>query len=328
MLSTLPETMRKHAEKCKIGYDRYASGVLGTEIKELKEEDDKGYLYVCSDDQTITRKELDYYFDALKVLQVSYKTRIDEIRKDSVNDFRRLKHNIAEYNANNKDEIEAFLSLGQAQDTLRKNVEEVENVVRNHSRKAAFTLLRTYTNTTLIKSELIVHELVKATNPQLEIYPHPIHKVAKLSYQPYFIEFIERRIRLNWSDCYDKVAIDYPSISVVLGHIWSNAIKYAQEDSEITVDFLTDEHSVETRVGMKSLYIEKDERERLTEEGYSGKWAKKLGKSGKGIGMSYIKKLTEMNGGTFSVECGDEKSYEGEIPYAWNTFILKLNKAT
>lgn len=327
VLSTLPTSMREHADNCGCGYRRYDSDILGENIAELKEGTDGGYLYICSGDRNITRKIMQHYFDALKVLHDSYKVRLSEMKVTFVNDFRRLQHNISTYNNEIANELTDLFPVDGRQQEWRETVEDVENVVREKPRNTAFVLLRTYKNTSLINSEMIVHELMKSDYPHLEIYPHQIHSVVKLSFQPYFLEFLEKRIVLHWSDCHDKVAIDYPSISVALGHIWNNAIKYARENSTINISFYSEASSVEICIGMMSLYIEESEREHLHKDGYSGKWAKIMNKDGHGIGMYYIKKLIELNGGTFMVECGNAKNYVDGVPYAWNVFILRLNKA-
>ena len=78
----------------------------------------------------------------------------------------------------------------------------------------------------------------------------------------------------------------------------------------------------------ENFYAERDERDSLCEEGYSGKWAKQLNKAGNGIGLSFVKRLTELNNGTFTIEWGDEISCEEDgVPYAWNTFVLKFPTA-
>lgn len=326
VMSMLPVSMCSYADTCECGRRRYYSKILGNDIIEMKENTDDGYLYVCSDDKSIVNKELQYYLEALKAVSLSYRNRVSEIKNVSDNDFRRLKHNITDYNAKIKDDVDSFLSLERLQRFSRKDVEDVEDIVRKHSLETAFVLLRIYRNTMGIKSELIVHDLIKSNNPHLEIRSHQIHKVLKISFQPYFLELLEKKIIVCWKNCYEEVYIDYSSIYVALGHIWGNAVKYAHENSDIFVNFYTDENYVEVRIMMESLYIEASERERLTEECYSGKWAKEIGASGNGIGMYYIKKLTTMNGGMFDVERGDEKIYYENIPYAWNTFILKLKK--
>lgn len=52
-----------------------------------------------------------------------------------------------------------------------------------------------------------------------------------------------------------------------------------------------------------------------------------MGKDGHGIGMFYIKRLTELNEGIFSIKAGDEKIYFEGVPYAYNSFKIVLRIA-
>lgn len=125
-------------------------------------------------------------------------------------------------------------------------------------------------------------------------------------------------------DCYTNVLIDYPTISVVLGHLWNNAIKYIYKGSSLDISFYCNENNLTTSIKMYSLKIENDEIEDIYTEGYSGKWAKMISKDGHGIGMFYIKHLIEMNGGYFSINAGVNVTNINGIPYANNEFLLSL----
>ena len=49
-----------------------------------------------------------------------------------------------------------------------------------------------------------------------------------------------------------------------------------------------------------------------------------MNKSGDGIGMYYIKYLTELNHGEFHVKAGIPSTKYNGIPYASNQFIISL----
>ena len=76
-----------------------------------------------------------------------------------------------------------------------------------------------------------------------------------------------------------------------------------------------------------SIAIETNEISKVLEEGYSGKWSKYLNKSGNGIGMFYIKYLTELNNGQFDIQAGESFNFVDGVPYTTNKFILRLCKA-
>ena len=68
------------------------------------------------------------------------------------------------------------------------------------------------------------------------------------------------------------------------------------------------------------------EKDRIFDEGISGSLAKRLNKSGDGIGMWRIRQMIELNFGEFNLICGEEiENYRG-IEFAENKFIVKLRK--
>ena len=186
------------------------------------------------------------------------------------------------------------------------------------------TLLKTMKFSTFVTAEMTVHDYINADNIKLEKYSHSMHRIVKLSLQPYFLEFVENNIDIKIGDCYTNVLIDYPTISVVLGHLWNNAIKYIYKGSSLDISFYCNENNLTTSIKMYSLKIENDEIEDIYTEGYSGKWAKMISKDGHGIGMFYIKHLIEMNGGYFSINAGVNVTNINGIPYANNEFLLSL----
>ena len=121
-----------------------------------------------------------------------------------------------------------------------------------------------------------------------------------------------------------NLRVDYPTISVILGHLWNNAIKYVHPNSTLDINFHSNGKHLVTKIKMFSLKIENEEIEDIYQEGYSGKWAKMISKEGHGIGMFYIKRLTEMNGGYLNVQAGITVTKINGIPYAYNEFCLSL----
>ena len=85
-----------------------------------------------------------------------------------------------------------------------------------------------------------------------------------------------------------NLRVDYPTISVILGHLWNNAIKYVHPNSTLDINFHSNGKHLVTKIKMFSLKIENEEIDDIYKEGYSGKWAKMISKEGHGIGMFYI----------------------------------------
>ena len=78
---------------------------------------------------------------------------------------------------------------------------------------------------------------------------------------------------------------------------------------------------------MDSIQITKEEVDLLFDEGFSGEYSKKSGKSGSGIGLSRAKNILELNSSSITLDI-DEDSLHGyqSIPYQRNTFTIVLNR--
>lgn len=291
--------------------------------------DTDGFLFLCSYNPDLNKKSFALLFSSFQMLYEGFLDKIKKIRKESIDssksDIHRLQHNINSYNARIQDDLDSIISL---EDTKLSEWSEVvkmaQNAVRSDIKKAAVVLLKTMKNISLVNAEMNVYDFLENPGGEIQLTNHQIHKIVKLSLQPFFLDFIENRITLNIHECREVVRIDYPSISVVFGHLWSNAIKYTARDTEIEIDFKVSGRFVEVIVSSFSTVIEVDEVDKIMEEGYSGKWSRAMNKSGDGIGMYYIKYLTELNHGEFRVNAGASSTKYNGIPYARNQFIVSL----
>ena len=330
IITTLPTDLREEVNVCKEGFSRVFCPVFKKYKRYKKEIVDNGFIYMCSYDETITNKIFTYYFDAVKSLYGAFMSKINSINDEQIKYVRRLQHNINTYNAMIQDEIYNLIPMDdRVLDDWWDIVRYTTNIVRDDIQKSSIVLLKIMKYNSLITAEMTVYDYINGNKIKLNIYPHLIHKIIKLSLQPYYLEFIEKKVRINMDSCYDKVLIDYPSMSVALGHIWSNAIKYIYENTPINIKFYNvADKTLCIKISMLSLKIEDNEIYNIYSEGYSGKWAKILQKEGNGIGMYYIKILTELNKGRFFINSGSKLLDFGGVPYANNVFIFELPLAT
>lgn len=323
-LSNLPEDLREEADKCDCGYIHLLCPVRHIMKRQNKENVLGGYIYMCSYDTSLTNKIFSYYFDMLRSIHIAYEEKIRREKEELIKDLRRLQHNINTYNATIQDEITNLIPLDDIHNKWRDVVPFVEKIIQNNPKLTAVTLLKITKFSAFVTAEMTVHDYINTKNVKLEKYSHSMHRIVKLSLQPYFLEFVENNIDINIGDCYRNVLIDYPTISVVFGHLWNNAVKYIYKDSSLDISFYNDEKELTTSIKMYSLKIEENEIEDIFTEGYSGKWAKMISKDGHGIGMFYIKHLIEMNGGSFSINAGVNITNIDGIPYTNNEFLLSL----
>lgn len=333
ILSNLPEDLMPEVVECpaETQYKECPIRQLIKRQKKLKTPDGNGFIYFCSYDPQLTKKTFAYYFDALYSLYNSFSTKIEHIRRQNKelakNDLHRLQHNVNSYNAKIQDDIDSLISLQDTKMSEWANIlQNTTKVIENNPRKAAVVLLKVAKNISLVNSEMNVYDFLENPDSEIQFFSHPIHKVVKLSLQPFFLDFVENRISPRLGECYETVEIDYPSISVVLGHIWSNAIKYTCGGTDINISFSKFQDYIDVEIECYSLYIETDEIEKIFQEGYSGKWSHVADKSGNGIGMYYIKYLTHLNNGDFYIYPGDSPTYINKLPYTKNKFVLRLKR--
>lgn len=332
ILSNLPHELLPEVDSCPAATQCIPCPIKGV-IKRQKKlaTDNNGFVYFCSYDQDMNKKTFAYYYDALYSLYKSFNSKIKQIdsekRLSAKTDINRLQHNVNSYNARIQDDLESVFSI---QDTKMsewpKVVQNITKIVENNPKKAALVLLKTRKNISLVNAEMNVYDFLENPNGEIQFNEHQLHKVIMLSLQPFFLDFVENRITPKLGECRETVRIDYSSVSVIFGHLWSNAVKYTCGGTDIEISFSVDEEYVNVIVESQSMVIESDEVDKIMLEGYSGRWSQKSGKSGNGIGMHYIRYLMGLNLGKFLVIPGTSATFISHIPYTTNKFVLSFKK--
>ena len=204
---------------------------------------------------------------------------------------------------------------------------QLEKEISLKNEIVAKALLHIYKNVQLIKAEMEVYDIMNSDTASLNIIEHPIRKVVDLSVQSFFLDLLDRNINIKHGLSTDKVLIDFPTFSVVLGHILDNVVKYASSNSTLNISFESSKETVKILFAMNSILVEQEELDRIFLEKYSGHWVTEFELQGHGIGMYYAKRLIELNNGSIVFKAGKEKyKYDG-IPYADNTIEITLQKA-
>ena len=250
LLSNLPEELREEADRCSCNLTNSMCPIRHVMKRQNKEIITDGYIYMCSYDTSITNKIFLHYFDMLRSVHIAYEEKIKNEKERLMKDLRRLQHNVNTYNATIQDEITNLVPLDDIHNKWKDVVPFVEKMVQENPRLTAITLLKTMKFSTFVTAEMTVHDYINADNIKLEKYSHSMHRIVKLSLQPYFLEFVENNIDIKIGDCYTNVLIDYPTISVVLGHLWNNAIKYIYKGSSLDISFYCNENNLTTSIKM------------------------------------------------------------------------------
>ena len=326
LMSNLSKEMIKEAVNFPV---EFKSDIIGR-IKRRREKIfiDNGWIYLCIVDNDITKKFFKKYLDFLKLLYEPLCNIRKEYSNKSEDKVRRLKHNINGYTTKIQDELENVIPSNiNNRNDWKTALSQLEKEISLKNEIVAKALLHIYKNVQLIKAEMEVYDIMNSDTASLNIIEHPIRKVVDLSVQSFFLDLLDRNINIKHGLSTDKVLIDFPTFSVVLGHILDNVVKYASSNSTLNISFESSKETVKILFAMNSILVEQEELDRIFLEKYSGHWVTEFELQGHGIGMYYAKRLIELNNGTIVFKAGKEKyKYDG-IPYADNTIEITLQKA-
>lgn len=117
----------------------------------------------------------------------------------------------------------------------------------------------------------------------------------------------------------DPVTIraDEDLLSQVWLNLLGNSIKFTPTGGSIVVELREREQEVWVQIRDTGIGMSEEERERVFERFYKADKSRNREKGGSGLGLSIVKKIVEMHGGSISVE---SRSGEGSL------FIVKLRK--
>lgn len=308
-------------EPCPIYKTKRRQGIL---------ENNNGTTFLCC----ATTKTTKLFREKLNALSYSYhdlvlpKEQLEtNIRKSEQQKVNRLVHNLTSINAHNIQEIYDFVPQEILSANWREQIEYIEKELTSNLNKAALMILRISKHNIHMKSEFSIYrKLDRNDNAELDFQIYPLRNVLLNVLHTFFGDFTANSIYVKVADYFKKVAIDYETVQVAFYHLIENASKYAKPNSEIDITFNEDKDFIFMNLIMPSLLISPEEKDKIFDEGFSGSLAKKLNKSGDGIGMWRIRQMIELNLGEFTLICGEEiENYRG-IEFAENKFIVKLRK--
>ena len=326
LLSNLPKDKIKGSIDCPFEFK--SDNIGGTKRRREKVPVENGWIFLSIYDNDITNKYFQKYLDFLKSLYEPLCNIRKEYATKSEDKVRRLKHNINGYTTKIQDELENIIPSDISnRNEWKTALSQLEKEVSSKNEIATKSLLHIYKNVQLIKAEMEVYDIMNSETATLNIIEHPIRKVVDLSVQSFFLDLLDRNINIKHGLSTDKVLIDFPTFSVVLGHILDNTVKYAADNSILNITFESTNNHVKIRFSMNSILVIPEEVDCIFDEKYSGHWASESGLRGHGIGMYYAKKLVELNDGTIAFVAEVEKYKLDGIPYADNAIEITLRKA-
>lgn len=326
LCNTLPNELHSEMTSCTQECEYKLCPIRNQAKRHGKKRLANGTIYLCTYDSSITNKIFLRHLSLCETLLPQILELRTNCQNQEAHKIDRLEHNIVTYHKKISEELDTILPLDYLHiQNWREAIASITQHLKDNSSEVALSLLHILKDIKLIKAELEIYDLFTQDAIKLNFGRHEIHRVINLAMQAFWIDFIQQKIMVNIGPCHDQVLIDYPSFSVVLGHIFDNAAKYALRNTPINITFESNASTIKIDIHMTSIAIQPDEIELLFTEQYSGYWATRAGLNGHGIGMYYIKKLTELNNGTVDFIPGTRHKLLFEsIPYADNRIVITL----
>ena len=158
--------------------------------------------------------------------------RIDE---NTAERFRKLRHNLVSYNAHISNEIHAINIDNYADKSTVSQLERIKRIITENPDNIAIALLRIQKNSKLIKAQFSVFDTIYEKATDLDLENHSIHKLLTLIYHTFWIDFNEKRVKVNIQSSDESVYCDYKTTSAALALLFDNNAKYVRPGSEFNI---------------------------------------------------------------------------------------------
>jgi signal transduction histidine kinase len=242
----------------------------------------------------------------------------------------RFAHNLVDIDRKVKGHLERL-----APDTLREKTyadfrDIVEERIKNNTQSDANDICQIAHRATDLEAQIaglrVISGLADEIAPSL-IDANILRTLRRLQ-QPFLSELekkhihIDNRIDMGEADR-RKVRIDPQLLNVALSQFFNNAVKYALPESAIVIDAIFESESCIVKIEMDSLLIEPYETDKIFQEKYKGRNARKL--PGSGIGMFMTRRALRIMKADIEVQpqASTERTIEGK-KYCKNLFLLKF----
>ena len=290
-----------------------------------------GVVRLCTDSNIkstkLFKRILNVYLTVLPVVDKHKQTAMEEANVLT----NRLVHNVVTYNAHI---LQAIYALVGQEELARVGSEQVNlfkeciDIDRN---KSAMQLLRILKNANLMKTEFSVFNKLYDRAPAIDMYEHEIHRIVSLVFNSFWLDFVDKKVKVRIGECREKVLIDYESTAAAISHIVDNATKYIAQNGTLDVEFRKQDKQLTVVFDMLSLKIEPDEAESIFNEGYSGRIPRETNLAGKGVGLFMVKEMLRLNNA--SIKCtpnvSGRPSFDyNNFPYEHNRFEIIFEKQT
>lgn len=289
----------------------------------------KGTTFLCCNETKTTK----LFRDKLEALSYAYYDLIlpiDEIENSAKINVQkrvnRLVHNLTSINAHNIQEIYDLVPQDALTKDINKTISRIEKEIVSNPKDAAHMFLRIAKHNIHMKSEFSIYKKLDRDNPTLDFRNHVIHKVLMNVLHTFFVDFSDKNVFVDVGECRCQIKCDYETVQVALYHIIENSSKYVKPKSTVEISFTESDNFVEVHFKMVSLKVDKSEHDKIFNEGFSGKEAKRSQKDGEGIGLWRVRQMLDLNEAEVEFIAGDEREQIMGFKFAENIIKLKFKK--
>lgn len=292
-----------------------------------KIENEKGSLILITKDKSFIKSSTKFRTKAKLLLE--FLSEMEDYRNDvmdyTLKELSILTHNLITINAHSIQDMFDFISQDDLKDSDVKGLRKIiKNSIKNDLDKATTLFFRILKNNIETKTEFSVYGKLYSTEPVLNYKNYNVYNVLSTILYNFFPDFIDKKIELNVEKASYIASFDYESIQVALYHMIDNITKYILKGTTLVITFVNLLDEVVMQFSMISLKIEENEKEKIFMHGFSGVNALKNEKSGKGIGMSRVKQILELNNSSITLNIGEVIVKESD--YCNNIFSIHLKK--
>ena len=293
-----------------------------------KRETKEHILFLCSS-QTKT-KTTKLFNDKLEMLSYSipsmmhFKGEIEKTAQQTeLEKYTKIVHNLKTLNAQSINALYSFISQEFFSEHYDNVLEFVTQQVKARPKDAAIAIIRQAKNNAHMKTEFSSHEKMAMDQPLLMSKYHVVRTVVLNVYHSFDYDFKAKKVNLKIDNSDARAYFDYETIRLALYHIFSNAVKYICDNSNLVVRIIDNPETIQIEFEMKSFYISSEEMTAIFEDHYSGSIVSKKNLNGSGLGMGLIKKALTMNKGRIEVIPGEKRL---NSDYSQNIFVFILPK--
>ncbi len=298
----------------------------GKEIKSGFEEFDFGSVWLIAENEKDLFKSSKFFKKTMKI----YGCLSRDFLLYYINKIKNHSHTLKNLQGQMKQKVEGLIT-----DNINNKCDNYEEFKRRVKEEVAkdtdsATDIICYLNKRIFDIDAHIESfeiLSLGSRKEINYSNHNVRKVLLHIAQPFLENFKQNGVTLkfdfddNFAES-NKLLFDYKIFNLAIYNFFDNAVKYSKPYSYIKIYFEKKSNFFCIKFEMYSLRIEKDELEKVFQEGYSGRNAGE--EAGDGIGMFEIEKALKLNNMEMIIIPDYSKSENlDEKMYIFNTFEIK-----